>query len=365
MLSLDFDNGTGTVAYDRSTYGTDGTLVGATWSADAQTGTYAVEFDGTGQHVEMSLPTQLQFTGNDSFTLEFWAKPNLVSNAILCEIYNGASGSFIFIGMNDVGVNNCEPFAVMADESAETIAIFPSVPFPQDVYYHFALVYDGVTHTGTFYVNSAPIGSSTNLSFTDDIYNSTSKLNLGYSTGLSQPYGGLIDGFRASNKARTTDEFPNSLMALLPSFADISCMEEYYSDDSDLNVNDMREDFREIWKQNIQQVELIRERNPQAGDYFHDDEDNIELRTRIWMNIQGISSDAYTRMDAGIITPNATLKAYVEWNTDIENLDVIKVGEYTYRISDYNKSQHNGQFVFKEFNLKRIGKESTSVGGTC
>ena len=44
-----------------------------------------------------------------------------------------------------------------------------------------------------------------------------------------------------------------------------------------------------------------------------------------------------------------------------EELDIIKIEYKTYRIVNYNKSQSDGKYVFKEFDLKHIDKETTPV----
>ena len=134
-------------------------------------------------------------------------------------------------------------------------------------------------------------------------------------------------------------------------------MDEYFTDDSDLDIKDVWEDFEYIWSKNIVDCELLRENNPQSGDYFREDEDAIKIRRHIWLNIQGISSDAYRRMNAGIITPDATLHAYAKHDEDIQDLDVIKFGVWKYRIQGFNKSQYSGQVAFQEFDMKRIDKE--------
>lgn len=140
-------------------------------------------------------------------------------------------------------------------------------------------------------------------------------------------------------------------------------MEEYFQEMHDLDMDRVRDDFIFIWGRNITQVELIREKNPEAGDYFHEDESEIEVRRKVWMNIQGISSNAYKRIDPGIVTTDAILHAYVKWDEDIENLDVIKFEKYIFRIINYNKSMYSGQYAFKEFDLKKIDQEETSVSG--
>ena len=66
-------------------------------------------------------------------------------------------------------------------------------------------------------------------------------------------------------------------------------MDEYYEDNYDLDIDIVREDFECIWSRNIIQVELIREQNPQAGDYFREDESEGRIRRKIWLNLQGVS----------------------------------------------------------------------------
>ena len=62
-------------------------------------------------------------------------------------------------------------------------------------------------------------------------------------------------------------------------------------------------------------------------------------------------------MQAGIITPDATLHAYAKWDEDIEDLDVIKFGVWVYRIKGFNKSQYAGQISFQDFDLTRQDKD--------
>lgn len=132
-------------------------------------------------------------------------------------------------------------------------------------------------------------------------------------------------------------------------------MDEYYEDNTDLDLEEVREDFEYIWSKNIVQVELIREENPVSGDYFNEDEANVIIRRRIWLNIQGVTnSDAYKRITPGVVTTESTLHVYAKWDEDIRNLDVIKFEERTYRIEGFDKSRYAGQIVFQDFDLKRI-----------
>lgn len=133
-------------------------------------------------------------------------------------------------------------------------------------------------------------------------------------------------------------------------------MNEYFEEDLDYSLEDIREDFEYIWKKNILQSDLIREQNPQAGDYFATESDESRYSRKLWINVQGISSDNYKTAEQGLITPDAHLHGYVKWDEDIENLDIIKIDNWYYRIQNYNKSMYAGQFVFQEFDLYRIDR---------
>jgi len=143
-------------------------------------------------------------------------------------------------------------------------------------------------------------------------------------------------------------------------------MDEYYEENLDYELTDMREDYEYIWDKNIVECDLIREENPQAGEYFSEDESEIKIKRKIWLNVQGVSSNDYKRVLAGVITPDATLHAYAKWNDDIEDLDVISFGKWNYRITGFNKSRYDGQVVFQEFDMKRIDHSGGSEpGGGC
>ena len=133
-------------------------------------------------------------------------------------------------------------------------------------------------------------------------------------------------------------------------------MNEYFDEDSDYDINDVREDFEYIWKKNIVQVDLVRQTTPQAGDYFSSTEDEGQVTFKLWANIQGISSDQYKQAVQGIITPDAQLHVYVKWDENIENLDIIKFSDWYYRIKNYNKSMYDGQFAFIDFDIYRIDR---------
>jgi len=80
VLILDFDEGEGTIAYDKSGYGNDGTLLpvgsGPQW-VDGKFGK-ALKFDGIDDKITLEEKPSLQPT---SLTIEAWIKPNDTSQS--------------------------------------------------------------------------------------------------------------------------------------------------------------------------------------------------------------------------------------------------------------------------------------------
>jgi hypothetical protein len=67
-----FDEGSGSIAYDSSGVGNNGTIYGATWTNRCISG-YCLNFDGIDDRILISHSSYLNFDGN--FTLEAWVKP--------------------------------------------------------------------------------------------------------------------------------------------------------------------------------------------------------------------------------------------------------------------------------------------------
>ena len=72
----------------------------------------------------------------------------------------------------------------------------------------------------------------------------------------------------------------------------------------DLPYQRAREDFECIWLKNTIGMEIIRDDNPQGGDYFFEDEDVDEVvpNPTVQMNIQGTSAGAYRRAVQGVVS---------------------------------------------------------------
>ena len=131
---------------------------------------------------------------------------------------------------------------------------------------------------------------------------------------------------------------------------------EYDTDAPDVDADRIKEDFEAIWSKNVVEVDIIRERNPQGGDYFHEDEGTQPQVRKIWLNIQGTQSNFYKRANYGIITDDSEYHAYARWYEDIENNDKIVWDGKTFVTKNVNRSTKSGEYVWWEFDLKRVDK---------
>jgi hypothetical protein len=129
---------------------------------------------------------------------------------------------------------------------------------------------------------------------------------------------------------------------------------EFNSTAPGVTVERIRSDFEAIWKQNVVAVTLRRKNNFQAGDYFHEGDDPGTTEHTVYLNLQGQTSDKYSREKAGLSTTGATYKAYARHNEDLRNLDELLYEGKKYIIQNLNKAIHNGQVGFQEFDMLRV-----------
>jgi len=91
VLDLPFDEGEGSVAYDQSLYGNNGTIYGATWTR-GRSG-WALDFDGTDDYVE--IPDGIINATDRNFTIVATVLTRVLDDAVHTIYYNGAeSGVF-------------------------------------------------------------------------------------------------------------------------------------------------------------------------------------------------------------------------------------------------------------------------------
>jgi hypothetical protein len=132
---------------------------------------------------------------------------------------------------------------------------------------------------------------------------------------------------------------------------------EYNTKAPGVTIDRIRSDFEAIWKQNVVAVLRRRKVDAQSGDYFHEGDDPTVNELTVYLNVQGQSSDKYSREKAGLSTTGATYKAYARWTEDLQNLDELVYDGKKYIIQNLNKAVHNGQVGFQEFDMFKVDKD--------
>jgi len=127
----------------------------------------------------------------------------------------------------------------------------------------------------------------------------------------------------------------------------------------DLSIEEIREDFFDIWQKNITIVRQTRLYDNEAGNYGSDDEENVfEVDKEIYINIQGKGTDDYSREKYGIDTTSKSWHCYTLHTEDLKNNDRMLWNGTRFVISNLNQAYYNGERVFWEFDLIGIDKDN-------
>jgi len=181
VLNLDFEEGIGATAFDKSPYGNDGTITGATWVA----GKFgkALSFDGVNDIV---TTTMTGMSGN-LVTVSFWMN------------WTGGAENYehpLTLGTYDLSfyVDNTGYFAIAGDigETFQTIS--------QNTQYFVVATYDG-TNLRLYLNGVLKVTVAGTLSFAN--YNVDIGARGG---GFNNWFGGIIDEVRVYNRALSADE---------------------------------------------------------------------------------------------------------------------------------------------------------------
>lgn len=152
-------------------------------------------------------------------------------------------------------------------------------------------------------------------------------------------------------------------------------MTYYYNageDCPDLDIERVRDDFLCIWKKNVIDMKLIRKNKDfdvvEDGDFFDTNTKSITTETTIQINIQSIPRN-FKRDDKGITNRDTIFNCFVKYDTDIQNDDILVMLEDNlvagginlfkdneFIIQGLQEGFYDGQFGFKEFQIKRVGK---------
>lgn len=167
--------GGGSKLYDKSPYGNNGSIVGATW-VKSPLGLWCLSFDGTDDYVNCGNPDSIRYGIGDSFTMEAWVYLNSL----------GSSSRQIMSKRKQWAVDNVEFFYSQYDDFAHlyiqdgvaTDGATTSVPITAGVWQH---IVGTVNKTEMYcYLNGTPGLKRTRLTTTkiNDV-----NLNIGKNAG--------------------------------------------------------------------------------------------------------------------------------------------------------------------------------------
>jgi prepilin-type N-terminal cleavage/methylation domain-containing protein len=196
----EFDEGSGTVATDRSGYRNNGTISGATYATDtpqrmvgSSPGKYALRFNGTSDYLDAGNGTSLNSTG--TITIEAWVKANQIAwSSFVSKRYN--SDGAVLNGGYGLGMNNGGAPLFQIDNMITAVTSFGSV-LSVDTWYHLVGVADGTKVY--LYQNGVIKDKQTYSSYTNSSFN----LTIGRSGGGYEFFNGLIDEVRIYKQALT------------------------------------------------------------------------------------------------------------------------------------------------------------------
>ena len=219
VLSLPFDEGSGTTAADASGNGNTGTMNGAAWNAQGHAGS-SLTFDGVNDWVSVNDADSLDIAG--SFTISIWANftglPASSRVTVLIEkgvVTSEAGGSNENYGIFVIGgpLSTCTTgYCILAqyESSAGTdyTATWGNSGISAGSWYHIAGVHDAVADTLTLYVNGIQRAQNTVATGIPDT--NSEPVEMGENADAYPTYGvffsGLLDDARIYNRALSQEE---------------------------------------------------------------------------------------------------------------------------------------------------------------
>jgi hypothetical protein len=219
VLTLSFNEASGTTAVDGSGNNNNGTIAGAT-RVTGQTGFGgALQFNGSSSIVNIAHSASLALT--NGMTLEAWVNPSAnagtsVNDGWRTVIMKERSTTGLAYGLygNDGDSNPSRPAGYIRNNGTDVEAANgPAVPI--GVWTHLAVTYDGTTLR--LYVNGVLRNS---VAASGGIAASTAPLRIGGNTVFSVPgteyFAGLIDEVRIYNRALSAAEITADMNMPLP-----------------------------------------------------------------------------------------------------------------------------------------------------
>jgi hypothetical protein len=199
VASLNFDEGTGTVAYDSSGNGNNGVITNATWTNQGRL-TNALQFDGTSSWVTVPDSSSLDLT--NGLTIEGWVNASSIGNWQTLAVKEQSND--LCYGLFNVNLWPAANLFVGSEQIS-----YGSQQISLLNWNHLALTYDGTSQN--LYVNGAPVGS---YPLSGPIATSSQPLRIGGNSVWGQYFGGVIEEVRIYNRALAASEILNDMRAM-------------------------------------------------------------------------------------------------------------------------------------------------------
>ena len=197
MANLPFDETSGTIAFDATSNGWNGTLVGGATRVAGKSGN-AVDLSGTSQYV--ALPTGV-VSGDDKITVAAWVNLDTKSNWM--RIFDFGSGTNTYMYLTPMTTTGTLRFTIRNNGSVEQNIVGPALP--TGGWHHVAVTLNG--STGTMYLDGQAVGSNTGMTIKPSDLGATTQNWIGRSQWSVDPYlDGRVDDFRIYNTALTASQ---------------------------------------------------------------------------------------------------------------------------------------------------------------
>jgi hypothetical protein len=200
-----FNENTGTIAHDSSSYGNDGTIYSATWTTGRMGS--ALSFDGVDDYVNIDDVPALDISS--AITLEAWVKNNLgLSNTVISKDDDGANREY-YMGLSYDAYN---PGRARWALNTSGFGVIDSTAVLNNGEWH----YIAVTYNGSYmrlYIDGQE-DSSSPIAKTGLIPNTQAPFRIGAMSdiGYEQYFRGIIDEVRVYNHALTLEEIQTDMM---------------------------------------------------------------------------------------------------------------------------------------------------------
>jgi|GEM_PF-3832615 len=187
-----FNEGTGSIAYDNTAYGDNGTISGATWNDGGLNG--SLTFDGVNDHISVSNSTNLEIS--NSISVEAWIYRDSQSRDEM--VVSKRSGETGFALWFYWGINK----ALFNTGNTDFNAVCSTTDIQSGVWYHIVGTYDGTVRK--IYVNGVLENSVT---ATGQLSSNTANLEIGkYNLSNTHYFDGAIDEVKIYDRALTAEE---------------------------------------------------------------------------------------------------------------------------------------------------------------